>query len=96
MTFYPSEINQTLGFDTESGEITTVKKADRASDKKLLAAFASHHKVTFPMQMLTKKAALEAYDAYVVNGGQMLQRWTNDCFLVFAWQGSKEESFSGY
>ena len=22
------------------------------------------------------------YDAYVVNGGQMLQRWTNDCFLA--------------
>ena len=45
VTFYPSDISQNLGIDKESGDLTTVAKADKKSDQALLLAFARHHKI---------------------------------------------------
>jgi hypothetical protein len=68
LTFYTSDIDQPLGFDKEQGRVVTVKQADRASDRVLLAAFAVHHKIEHPVLALSKEAALATNDAYVVNG----------------------------
>jgi hypothetical protein len=68
VTFYPSDINQTLGFDDETGTVKTVKKADRKSDQALLGAFAAHHKVSHVLMALPKQAALDTFNTYVVNG----------------------------
>jgi AhpC/TSA family len=66
--FYPSDIGQSLGFDEETGSVKTVKTADRKSDKALFAAFADHHKIEHRMLALSKQSALDAYNAYIVNG----------------------------
>jgi AhpC/TSA family len=68
VTFYPSDINQALGFDDETGTVKTVKKGDRKSDRALLGAFAAHHKVTHVLMALPKQAALDTFNTYVVNG----------------------------
>jgi hypothetical protein len=68
VTFYPSDINQALEFDKESGTIKTVKKADRKSDQTMFSEFAAHHKVGHLLMPLPKEAALTAFDTYVVNG----------------------------
>ncbi len=66
-TFYPSDIDQKLGFDMEAGSLITVGKADKKSDQALLKAFAKHHKVDHLLLALPKQAALDAFDAYAVN-----------------------------
>jgi AhpC/TSA family len=66
--FYPSDIGQALTFDAESGAVKTVKTADRKSDRALFSAFAAHHKIEHRMLALSKEDALEAFNAYVVNG----------------------------
>jgi peroxiredoxin len=68
ITFYPSDIDQALGFDAEAGTIKTVKTADRKSDRALFGAFAEYHKVTHLLTALSKQDALAAFDAYAVNG----------------------------
>lgn len=68
LSFYPSEIGQKLGFDKDEGKIVTAEKADKKSDQALLKTFAEHHKLDYPLVMLTKKDAFQTYDAYVVNG----------------------------
>jgi peroxiredoxin len=68
VTFYPSEINQNLGFDRDSGKIVDVKRADQKSDQALLQAFAEHHKIEYPLMALPAKEAVSAFDAYAVNG----------------------------
>jgi cytochrome oxidase Cu insertion factor (SCO1/SenC/PrrC family) len=68
ITFYPSDISQALGLDRETGTIKTVKTSDRNSDQALLNAFAAHHKVGHLLMALPKQNALDAFDAYVVNG----------------------------
>jgi hypothetical protein len=67
-TFYPSDIDQKLGFDEESGEIKTAAQADRKSDQALLRAFAKHHKIDHMLTALPKDDALNVFNAYVVNG----------------------------
>ena len=53
---------------TETGELTTISKADKQSDQTLLQAFAKHHKVDHLLLALPKQTALDAFDAYAVNG----------------------------
>jgi peroxiredoxin len=67
-TFYASDISQKLGFDKEAGTVVTTDKADKKSDQALLKAFAKHHKVDHLLLALPKQAALDAFDAYAVNG----------------------------
>jgi peroxiredoxin len=67
-TFYPSDIDQKLGFDAEEGELTTVAKADKKSDQALLKAFAKHHNVDHLLLALPKQAAFDTFDTYSVNG----------------------------
>jgi hypothetical protein len=67
-TFYPSEIGQKLGFDTESGELLTYAEADKKSDQALLKAYAKHHKVDHLLLALPKQTAFDVFDAYTVNG----------------------------
>jgi hypothetical protein len=67
-TFYTSDIGQKLEFDKETSGVKTVKKADRVSDQALLKEFAEHHKIDHLLMALPKQDALDAFDAYVVNG----------------------------
>lgn len=67
-TYYVSEIGQKLSFDAESGEIKSATKADKQSDRALLQTYAKHHKIEHSLWALPHKAALDAFDAYVVNG----------------------------
>src|SRR5439155_6072992 len=68
VTYYPSDINQALTFDKETGAVKTAKKSDLQSDRALLGDFAAHYKVEHLLMMLAKKDALDAFDAYAVNG----------------------------
>jgi hypothetical protein len=75
VVFYPSDIGQPLVFDKETGAVKTLKdddgklkKTDRKSDRALFTAFAEHHKVEHRILALSKQNALDAYNAYVVNG----------------------------
>ncbi len=67
-TFYATDIGQKLGFDAESGAVVTADKADKKSDQALLQAFAKHRKVDHLLLALPKQTALDAFDAYAVNG----------------------------
>ena len=68
VAYYPSDIGQALEFDAETGSVKTVKKADRKSDQALFSAFAAHHKIEHRMLALSKQEALDAFNAYIVNG----------------------------
>lgn len=68
VAFYPSDFGQALAFDPDTGLVKTVKQADRKSDQTLLNAFAAHHKIEHRILALSKQDALDAYNAYVVNG----------------------------
>ena len=68
VAFYPSDIGQALEFNKETGGVTTVKKSDRKSDRALFGAFAAHHKIAHLLMLLPKQDALDAYNAYYVNG----------------------------
>jgi peroxiredoxin len=68
LTYYLSDIGSKVEFDKESGEVKTAKKADRVSDQALLTAYAKHHKIEHLLLALPKQDALDAFDAYVVNG----------------------------
>jgi thiol-disulfide isomerase/thioredoxin len=67
VTFYTSEIGQKLGFDKDSGRVTSVKEADQKSDQVLLRDYAGHHKIDHLLMALAKEDALRAFDAYAVN-----------------------------
>lgn len=68
VTYYTSEIGQRLRFDPDEGKLVTAKEANRASDQAMLKAFAEHHKLDHLQWVLSKADALQAYEAYVVNG----------------------------
>jgi hypothetical protein len=75
VVFYPSDIGQPLVFDNETGAVKTLKdedgkfmKTDRKSDRALFKAFAAHHKIEHSIVALSKQNALDAYNAYIVNG----------------------------
>ncbi|HZZ82261.1 MAG TPA: redoxin domain-containing protein [Gemmataceae bacterium] len=68
VTFYTSDINQNLGFNPETGAVTTVTKADRKSDQALIKAYANYNKIDHLLLALPKKEAETVYDAYGVNG----------------------------
>jgi peroxiredoxin len=68
VTYYTTDINQKLGFDPETGNVTTVAKADKQSDQALLKAYADYHKIDYLLLALPKQEAAKAYDAYFVNG----------------------------
>ena len=66
-TFYTSDIGQKLGFDKETGRVTTAKQADPKSDQAVISDYASHHKIDHLLVALAKQDALAAFDAYAVN-----------------------------
>jgi peroxiredoxin len=68
LTYYNSEIGQRIGFDKETGKVTTPDTADKKSDQETLTALAEHHKLNYLILALTKAEALKTFDAYAVNG----------------------------
>jgi alkyl hydroperoxide reductase subunit AhpC len=68
VTFYNSEIGQRMGFDKETGKITTPETADKKSDQATLTALAAYHKLDYLLLVLPKTEALRTFDAYAVNG----------------------------
>jgi peroxiredoxin len=68
VTYYNSEIGQRIGFDKETGKVTTPDTADKKSDQETLTALAAHHKLNYLLVALPKSEALKTFDAYAVNG----------------------------
>ena len=68
LTFYTSDIGQSLKFDKESGLVKTAPQSDRQSDQKMLTDFAAHHKVKHTLLAMPKQDALDAFESYYVNG----------------------------
>lgn len=68
VTFYNFELGHKLGFDKENGKVTYLPKASKESEQTLLRDFAAYHKVEHLLLALPGKAALDAFNAYLVNG----------------------------
>jgi thiol-disulfide isomerase/thioredoxin len=68
VTYYQSDIGHKHGFDAETGKLTKVDKADRASDKELLKAYAKYHQLDHLLLTLSKDDALKTFADYGVNG----------------------------
>jgi peroxiredoxin len=68
VTYYHCELDYPVGFDKDSGKLMKVNSSSKQSEQAALREFAAHHKMQHPLLVLSKKAALQAFNAYAVNG----------------------------
>jgi thiol-disulfide isomerase/thioredoxin len=68
VTFANFEIGQKLGFDRAAGELKRLEKASKETEQAMLQAYAAHHHLEHLLLVLSGKDALDAFNAYLVNG----------------------------
>jgi peroxiredoxin len=68
VTYYHMDLGRKLAFDKERGTVKRVEEASKASEQALLRDFAAHHKLDYLLMALPREEALEAFNAYYVNG----------------------------